>query len=362
MNHAIPFSEFSRGVTRRAFHVCIAACALTLTACIAEGTDATDEGWHPFSDAGAAGYGGQSTGGKGGAGGAGLGGSSNGGSAGIANTGGVAGSSNSGGSSNGGSGNAGGAGTGGSGNSGGGPGGIWHPSTGTSWQWQLTGSIDTGIDVAMFDIDLFDAEDATITKLHADGRKVVCYFSAGSREDWRPDAEDFVAADFGNGLDGWAGENWLDTRSQNVRAVMKKRLDLAKSKGCDGVEPDNVDGYSNDSGFPLQKSDQLDYNGFLATEAHARGLSVGLKNAVDLAAQLEPQFDWALNEECISYSECDTLKPFVDAGKAVFHVEYAGSQSQGQSKLNSVCGDSSIQGFSTLIKLLDLDAWRLSCP
>ena len=36
-------------------------------------------------------------------------------------------------------------------------------------------------------------------------------------------------------------------------------------------EPDNVDGFANGSGFPLTSSDQLAYNRFLATEAHARG-------------------------------------------------------------------------------------------
>lgn len=214
----------------------------------------------------------------------------------------------------------------------------------------------------MYDIDLVESSSAAISSLHADGRVVICYFSAGSREDWRPDADSFTAADYGNGLDGWPGENWLDIRSQNVRNIMKARLDLAASKQCDGVEPDNVDGYANDTGFQLTQANQIDYNEFLATEAHARGLSVGLKNAVDLVAQLEPSFDWALNEECLSYNECGTLQPFLSAGKAVFHVEYVDNTSQGTAKSNAVCGDSSIAGFSTLIKTWDLDAWRLACP
>ena len=33
-----------------------------------------------------------------------------------------------------------------------------------------------------------------------------------------------------------------------------------------------------------------------------------------------------------------------------------------ESLLDSVCGDPSTQGFSTLIKNLDLDAWRAPCP
>ncbi len=214
----------------------------------------------------------------------------------------------------------------------------------------------------MFDIDLVDAQQSVIDALHAKGRVVVCYFSAGSREDWRPDAKDFKAGDYGKGLAGWPGENWLDVRSANVRAVMQKRLDLAVSKKCDGVEPDNVDGYANDSGFPLTKANQIDYNKFLASESHSRGLSVGLKNSVELVTDLLPHFDWALNEECLSYSECTTLAPFIKANKAVFHVEYVDQQSQGAAKKSQVCGKSEHRGFSTLIKTWDLDAWRLTCP
>lgn len=296
--------------------------------------------------------------GDGGAGGAGAGGGGTGGTAGAA-SGGAAGA----GATAGSAGSGGAAGTAGSGGAtgSGGSSSVWHPKPGTSWQWQLTGTIDTSVDVAMFDIDLFEAPQSVIDSLHSKGRIVICYFSAGSREDWRPDASDFNSSDYAKGLAGWPGENWLDVRSANVRAIMKKRLDLAVSKHCDGVEPDNVDGYANDTGFPLTEANQLDYLGFLSTESHARGLSVGLKNSVDLAAQLVGSFDWALNEECLSYKECGSLKPFISAQKAVFHVEYVDQQSQGAAKQAATCGDASIQGFSTLIKTWDLDAWRLSC-
>src|SRR5262249_13098296 len=119
--------------------------------------------------------------------------------------------------------------------------------------------------------------------------------------------------------------------------------------------------WQNDSGFPLSRSDQVDYNTFLADEAHARGLLVGLKNAVELAQQLEPLFDWALNEECMAYDECDRLSLFLEADKAVFHVEYVDRPNQGQDLADEVCGDPQIEGFSTLIKTWDLDAWRIAC-
>ncbi|RME39056.1 MAG: endo alpha-1,4 polygalactosaminidase, partial [Deltaproteobacteria bacterium] len=186
----------------------------------------------------------------------------------------------------------------------------WQPVPGTSWQWQLSGTIDTSFDVQMYDIDLFDAPQSVIDQLHAAGRTVICYFSAGSWEDWRPDAGDFPPAVLGNPLEGWPGEKWLDIRQVDTLApLMRARLDLAVSKQCDGVEPDNVDGYANATGFPLTAADQLTYNRFLASEAHARGLSIGLKNDLDQIPDLLPDFDWALNEECFTYGECSLLTP-----------------------------------------------------
>lgn len=237
------------------------------------------------------------------------------------------------------------------------PGSIWHPAPKTTWQWQLTQTIDTTVDVAMYDIDLFEAPQGTIDTLHAAGRIVICYFSAGSYEDFRPDASSIPTSARGNELVGWPGELWLDTRDAGVRAVMLARLDLAVSKHCDGVEPDNVDGYANDSGFPLSAATQLDFNRFLAAEAQARGLSVGLKNDLDQIGDLVTSFDWALNEECHQYDECAVLSPFITAGKAVFHVEYGDA-----SLATTVCPTTTALGFSTLIKNLDLDAFRVTCP
>ncbi len=51
---------------------------------------------------------------------------------------------------------------------------------------------------------------------------------------------------------------------------------------------------------------------------------VGLKNDLDQVAELVDWFDWALNEECHQFEECDLLEPFVAAGRAVFGVEYQG--------------------------------------
>jgi len=245
---------------------------------------------------------------------------------------------------------------------GGTPEGVWQPSPGTRWQWQLLGDIDTSFDVEVYDIDLFDAPQSVIDQLHAEGRIVICYFSAGSYEEWRDDADDFPTEAIGSPLDGWPGEAWLDHRTEGVRAIMAARLDLAVLKRCDAVEPDNVDGYTNPTGFDLVGDDQLDYNRWLAQEAHARALSIGLKNDVDQVDALVDDFDWALNEECMTYAECDTTTPFIDQGKAVFHVEYVDDTNDGPARADEVCPTTTGLGFSTLIKEWDLTPWRLPCP
>ncbi|MBD8528100.1 endo alpha-1,4 polygalactosaminidase [Pseudomarimonas arenosa] len=227
---------------------------------------------------------------------------------------------------------------------------------GTSWQWQLSGTLDTGFDVDMYDVDLVETSQASINQLKAAGRKVICYFSAGSWESYRPDADAFPAGVKGSQLDPpFSDELWLDIRQLDVLGpIMGARLDLAVSKGCFGVEPDNVDGYSNSSGFPLSAADQLAYNRWLAQQAHARGLSVGLKNDLDQVEALVNDFDWALNEQCFEYDECELLTPFIDAGKAVFGVEYHLPSS-------SFCPQANAMNFDWLKKNIELDAFRESC-
>ncbi|WP_446902399.1 endo alpha-1,4 polygalactosaminidase [Burkholderia sp. YIM B11467] len=237
----------------------------------------------------------------------------------------------------------------------------WAPVVSDTWQWQLRGKLNTSYDVAIYDIDLFDTDPATIAALKQAGRKVVCYFSAGSSENWRPDFSKFKESDQGKKLDDWEGERWLDIRSSNVRDIMTARLDRAVSKGCDGVEPDNVDGYANDTGFPLQDSDQYAFNVFIANEAHKRNLAVGLKNDVDQLVALEPSFDFAVNEECNEHKECGGYTVFTSKNKPVLNAEYA-SKYRTPSGQRTLCDAARALNMRTLVlaKKLD-DSYRFSC-
>ncbi len=242
--------------------------------------------------------------------------------------------------------------------------GRWVPALSDTWQWQLNGSLNTSYVASVYDVDLFDTPQTTIDALHAQNRKVVCYFSAGSGEDWRPDYGGFAAADLGAALAGWAGERWLDTRSASVRGVMAARLDLAVSKRCDGVEPDNVDGYANTSGFPLSAATQLDYNRWLAAQAHARQLAIALKNDLEQLPDLQGDFDFAINEECFALNECSAYASFIALGKPVFNAEYASRYRQNTNGARTaLCAAAQQAQIRTLVLAQQLDdSYRYACP
>ena len=241
--------------------------------------------------------------------------------------------------------------------------GNWYrPDLQVTWQWQLSGSVNTAYDVEIYDIDLFDSSGELIDQLQATGKKVICYFSAGSYEEWRTDEDQFQEDELGNPLDGWVGERWLDIRSENVHEIMKSRLDLASQKGCDGVEPDNMDGYINNSGFNLTATDQLTFNRLIANEAHLRNLSAGLKNDLDQINELVDYYDFAVNEECFEYFECYVLDVFINDGKPVLNAEYKQEYVNDETARNILCSNSLNRQFSTLILPLDLDdSFRYSC-
>lgn len=166
----------------------------------------------------------------------------------------------------------------------------------------------------------------------------------------------------GRALEGWPGERWLDVRRAALRPSLAARLDLAVAHHCDGVDPDNVDGYANSTGFPLSSDDQLPFNRWLAEAAHGRGLAVGLKNDIDQIPQLVDAFDWQVNEQCVAFGECDALMPFIAAGKPVFGLEYPTDRAPTLAeRAGAVCPEANRRGFDTLVKPLDLTASVVAC-
>jgi len=241
--------------------------------------------------------------------------------------------------------------------------GSWYkPDVDTSWQWQLQGNLNTSYNVELYDIDLFDSNRTLIQSLKDDGKKVICYFSAGSWESWRSDADDFPSSVKGAKMDGW-DELWLDISNEALAPIMRARLDLAVQKGCDGVEPDNMDGYTNHTSFSLSADNQLAYNKFIANEARKRGLSVGLKNDVDQIIELEPYYDFSLNEQCHEFNECGQMISFIEANKPVLNAEYKQAYvDNNSSERDTMCIESNDLSFQTLVLPLVLDdGFRYSC-
>ncbi len=237
--------------------------------------------------------------------------------------------------------------------------GRWHPKpTTAAWQWQLQGKIDTTIDAGVYEVDGFEVPGRTVARLHRLRRKAICYLDVGSWESYRPDADRFPQAVLGSVYEGYPDERWLDIRRIDLLApILRHRFDLCRRKGFDAVEPDNMAGYENRTGFPLTAGDQLRFNRWVAREVRRRGMAAALKNDPGQVTQLVGSFDFAVVEECFAYDECGRFSPFVAAGKRVFVAEYA-------EPLTAICAQAERLRFSVVRKDYDLFArpWEPCIP
>ena len=268
---------------------------------------------------------------------------------------------------------------------------VWQPTPGTTWQWQIVGAVEAPYrSVTMYDVDLQEAVPArqrvripghgTVTwprgdnagvveRLHTDGVTVVCYLDTGAWESYRPDARLFPRRAIGRST-GWAGERWLDLRPRATRTfapMVWGRLRLAARIGCDGVEPDQNNPWGNRPGFPVSRAQEKRWYLPVAARAHRLGLSVGMKNGIEVVdADTVGAFDWALNEECFFFHECGRMRGFVKAGKAVFQTEYVADWrrrglTSARAVARRVCGAAVRRGFSTLVKRRVPDARFVAC-
>lgn len=252
----------------------------------------------------------------------------------------------------------------------------------TTWNWQLNGApgatnisaINLEYEADVYVVDMFaQLQSDSITPLKDMGRKVVCYFSAGTYEPWRADKDLFAGLSFGNPHVAYPNELWLDIQDPMVGKLVANRMDMAVALGCDGVELDNVDGWipSANSGFSFTLEDQLLFNKVLANEAHERGLAVALKNNVEMIVDLVDYFDLVINEECFEYNECEGYRPMIEKGKPVFNAEYKLFGQNNETLLpvsdypderSALCARSIEYGFQTLLLPIKLDGtFRLSC-
>src|SRR5436309_2372413 len=102
------------------------------------------------------------------------------------------------------------------------------------------------------------------------------------------------------------------------------------------------------TGLTITGDTQLLFNTALANLAHSKGFTVALKNDVEQVPDLAPYFDYAINEQCEQYSECGNYTTyFVNAGKAVFQVEY-------KLKTSTFCPPANAANRNAILKTFDL--------
>jgi hypothetical protein len=231
-----------------------------------------------------------------------------------------------------------------------------EPEPLSTWQIQLSGSLDTSVDVRVFTLDL-DTPPPVLDALRDAGRIVFCYFSAGTMEPFRDDASDFPESSLGARLPDYPDERWVDVRDPAVRSIMQDRIARAAEVGCDGVHPSGLAGFSAENGIDFERADQLAYDRWLSGVAHEQGLSIGLvETDVELSEELVADFDWSVVWSCLD-TDCEAAAPFVALGKAAFLVEYGD-----ESRTAEVCPKARALGLSAIIKRnADLDAFRAGC-
>ncbi len=198
----------------------------------------------------------------------------------------------------------------------------WQPPQELTWFWQLQGTVSNAHAVAAYDIDGFETSAGEVAALHGEGKHVICYIDAGTAEKFRPDYASFPKSVLGRS-NGWPGEKWIDIRQLGtIEPIMQARFRMCREKGFDAVEPDNIEAFSNKSGFPITAQQQLTYNEWVAAAVHSLGMAVLQKNDGEQAAQLQPYFDGALSEQCNQYRECADFEPYLAAGEPVLNAEY----------------------------------------
>lgn len=232
------------------------------------------------------------------------------------------------------------------------------PQPATPWDWQLGDKVRFHSGVAVYDFDPGGPTDAQMRRLNTAGAYVICYVSVGTLEDWRDDVWRFPSAVVGKTYDDWPDERFLDIRRLDVLLpLMKTRFETCKTSGFAAIEPDNMDVYDNDSGFPLTRRDGLRYIRALTSMAHAMGLEIGQKNVPDLTPELVRTMDFVIAESCWQDGWCDQLVPYVRAGKPVFDAEYTDRAINWK----KACADAARGQISMILKDRHLGTKRRGC-
>lgn len=228
-----------------------------------------------------------------------------------------------------------------------------------SWDVQYASPITLSRNVRHLDLDADNHSAAQIAALVAGGVTPICYVSVGTVENYRSDKDAFPPSVVGKVYGDWPDEKFLDIRRRDILVpLMRARFQHCADLGFKAIDPDNVDAYQNDSGFPLTAADTLAYMRALADEAHALGLMIGQKNVPDLTPQLVGTFDFAVVESCHKQGWCDRMLPYAAAGKPVFAIEYKDQNP----RFKDACTWGKANGVDFILKKRALNSWLKACP
>lgn len=238
----------------------------------------------------------------------------------------------------------------------------WQPKAGMTFDWCLDDLKNSDTFTAeVVDVDAFTTTAQQVAALHAQGKKVIAYISAGTIEDDRPDINLLPKEVIGQVYPEWPKERWLDIRQrEKLRPWLNSRIDRIISKGFDAIEPDNLDSYSNETGFDISINDTKLYCDFLIKLAHDKGLGIGQKNVPELSAEYSKKFDWVLTEDAFDQKWENDVKPYIAQNKPVFAVEYTDRTSQ-STFTNTICPKAKNLKYSAILKKRELNKWVFTC-
>lgn len=230
-----------------------------------------------------------------------------------------------------------------------GPGGRTAPlPAGAVIDYQLGGAYTPAVGVGGVARDSTDAP--------AEGLYSICYVNGfqtqpADRDAWLADRPDLVLQSDGEPMvdENWPDELILDTsthdKRQRIAAEIAPSLDLCASAGFDAIEIDNLDSYTRSDGR-LSQDDAVALAALYGEHAHAAGLAIAQKNAVELGTRGrdEAGFDFAIAEECHRYSECALYRDVW--GDHFVDIEYTDDL---RGSVAEVCADKQVPA-STIVR------------